>query len=584
MDFDSLKRRRAAIKAKLTAFKNVVEKATQELNEGRLSDGLLAQLQHKLRVSANLIDDYETIQDKIDEIADDLDKQTDDRAAFKGSFFNTISIAKEIIDKTPKVTVAINDEAVAESGIATSSHSHSNRNVTSPSVSEPTALPLPVTTNTVKLPTIQLPNFNGAVEEWLEFRDTFVSLIHKNSAINNIQKFHYLRASVKSEATIILNSLEFTSDNYEIAWSALCERYNTNRLINTHLKALFTLERIEYESSLKLRNLVDSVSKNLRSLEALNLPVSHWDALIIYIVGTKLDHDTAREWEIHKVNKESPTLNDLKAFIRARADVIEQVETNKGEKTQKLKTKHTTTRSFAVSINDNCVVCKVDEHNILSCKEFQKLTFPARWETIRQLKLCSNCLRAGHFAAKCASQHFCKKCRAKHHTLLHDDNFRKAVAVSNNQTNNDAPNQQEQQQTSLFTSLSVDKDAYVLLATTTVKVLGKNGECFNVRALLDGCSQSNFITRECANRLALPTSKISFSISGINNALTNISQRCDVTIQSMHSNFTLELSCLVINKITDSMSRTKLKLNQTKIPNIKLADSKSSGNPAPLIC
>lgn len=44
----------------------------------------------------------------------------------------------------------------------------------------------------IKLPKIQLPKFDGNYECWLEYRDSFESLINQNSGISSIQKFHYL--------------------------------------------------------------------------------------------------------------------------------------------------------------------------------------------------------------------------------------------------------------------------------------------------------------------------------------------------------------------------------------------------------
>ncbi|KAK9703598.1 Protein of unknown function (DUF1759) [Popillia japonica] len=52
----------------------------------------------------------------------------------------------------------------------------------------------------VKLPRIQLPKFSGDYESWIEFKDTFTSIVHENSIISNVQKLHYLNASVQGQA------------------------------------------------------------------------------------------------------------------------------------------------------------------------------------------------------------------------------------------------------------------------------------------------------------------------------------------------------------------------------------------------
>lgn len=68
----------------------------------------------------------------------------------------------------------------------------------------------------VKLPTIALPKFNGEFESWLGFRDTFKSLIHDNRSIGDVQKFHYLKASVVGEAEEVIGSIELSDTNYAI--------------------------------------------------------------------------------------------------------------------------------------------------------------------------------------------------------------------------------------------------------------------------------------------------------------------------------------------------------------------------------
>ena len=47
----------------------------------------------------------------------------------------------------------------------------------------------------IKLPTNALPTFRGDACSWLQYRDIFDALIFKNTALSNVQKFHYHIAS-----------------------------------------------------------------------------------------------------------------------------------------------------------------------------------------------------------------------------------------------------------------------------------------------------------------------------------------------------------------------------------------------------
>lgn len=54
----------------------------------------------------------------------------------------------------------------------------------------------------VKLPDIHLPNFSGNLREWVTFRDTFKSLIHRNSKLTSMDKFTYLQSSLSGPALL----------------------------------------------------------------------------------------------------------------------------------------------------------------------------------------------------------------------------------------------------------------------------------------------------------------------------------------------------------------------------------------------
>lgn len=60
----------------------------------------------------------------------------------------------------------------------------------------------------------------------------------------------------------------------------------------------------------------------------MRLPTQHWDALLIYMISTKLDKITACAWEKEKTDNEIPTIDDLKRFLKNRVDMLETLEIN----------------------------------------------------------------------------------------------------------------------------------------------------------------------------------------------------------------------------------------------------------------
>ncbi|XP_062537793.1 uncharacterized protein LOC134206117 [Armigeres subalbatus] len=98
----------------------------------------------------------------------------------------------------------------------------------------------------VKLPEISLPTFSGKLGDWVMFRDTFRSLIHQNGELNPMDKFTYLRTSLKGDALMEINTIELSAVNYEVAWQVLQERYENKKLIvKAYLDALFRWSRSE---------------------------------------------------------------------------------------------------------------------------------------------------------------------------------------------------------------------------------------------------------------------------------------------------------------------------------------------------
>ena len=58
----------------------------------------------------------------------------------------------------------------------------------------------------LKLPKITLPTFEGDFKSWSSFIDLYNNMIHDKRDISNIEKFHYLLASLKGEPRQLLQN------------------------------------------------------------------------------------------------------------------------------------------------------------------------------------------------------------------------------------------------------------------------------------------------------------------------------------------------------------------------------------------
>ena len=117
---------------------------------------------------------------------------------------------------------------------------------------------------------------------------------------------------------------------------------------------------------------------------------------------------------------------------------------------------------------------------------------------------------------------------------------------------------------------------HILLATATVEVQNKCGQCLPCRALLDSGFQSHFITERCVQRLRLSRTQTHASIQGISNVNTATHHSASIHLISRHTDWHTTLDCAILSSITGTTPASKLDITSWKIPkDIKLADEHS---------
>jgi hypothetical protein len=128
-------------------------------------------------------------------------------------------------------------------------------------------------------------------------------------------------------------------------------------------------------------------------------------------------------------------------------------------------------------------------HGLEDCQGFLLSSVERRSTLAREMQVCFNCLRSGHFAPKCPNRSRCMHCRRMHHSLLH-------LAVSEiadvQATRTDVSRASDVLRAAAWINLHTAEDGYV-----------------EARALLDQGSTLSFIskslcrplrpTRQCAD-------------------------------------------------------------------------------------
>ncbi|KAJ8962528.1 hypothetical protein NQ318_000919 [Aromia moschata] len=387
----SLTAQRGQVKAQITRFTRFLDEFDK--------DNVL-ELELRLEKIDQLWKDFNSIQSKI-ECLDDSQTQRDYREHFENSYFTEVSRARKII----------NENMVSQNHTASSGSKSNNADV--------------------KLPIISIPHFYGDYREWPSFFDTFSALVDNNTNLSSVQKFHYLKNALKDNAKQVIESLEVSHENYKIAIDLLKTRFDNKKLIKkAHIASLFNISTLTKESYTELRKFLDEFNKHLRALKNMGELVDTWDCPLIHLITTKLDSTTKREWEEFSAKLDDPKIEDIKKFLADRCNVLETLEAAniKGiQKTYNKKASEQRTVAYTSNQVPQCPFCK-GSHFIYACKAFLRLPVKSRYIEVRRMKLCTNCLRSGHFKADCKSSS-CKRCQKRHSTFLHFDEENSAASA-----------------------------------------------------------------------------------------------------------------------------------------------------------
>ncbi|XP_011884091.1 PREDICTED: uncharacterized protein LOC105571233 [Vollenhovia emeryi] len=516
-ELKTLNKTRGTLKSRVTVFKRFLENTrSNNPDEAQaLDDDTQEQVRERVSKIKGVLNEFEKVQAAIESLSDDAEANLLERESFETDYYEVTTGANQLLRRGVAQVQGRNQLEVGQKVSGQTDQAGPSPFSTR---TEPILSPLfqSITSNPtgVRLPVIELPKFKGELSEWLKFRDTYKSLIHDNPNITSVQKFHYLQASLEGGAFETINEYEFSENNYEEAWRSLHDRYdNPKLLIQNHIDSIFKIKGLVGESAEQLLELLDSVTKHTRALKKLNEPIEHWDSLLIYIIVSKLDSVSAREWEKKKaLVPEKAKLSDLTKCLRARALLLQTLRAKDDKEANKHKFKRgqqEKTKTFHAG-KVTCALCK-EGHHIQGCESFLKLDTQHRLEKLKALKLCTNCLRPGHFAKTC-NFGSCKLCSAKHNTLLH---FERGKANTDKNAAQEA---------------SIVASTMCSTGFNKPRVLGQLGP--------------------------------------------GVDGQCEVEISSKHSGYRFKVHCLIVAQITeDLMPSSAFSLESMGIPpHLKLAD------------
>lgn len=231
-------------------------------------------------------------------------------------------------------------------------------------------MPIYCQSQNVKLPTIDVPTFDGDLTKWKSFEDAFNALIDQNDAINDVLKLYYLRGASTGEALDMVESLEITAANYKIAYELLKKRFDhRRRAIYAYANQIINLKNLSFKS------VANTLDQYLRSIATFCIDTKHFNTFLIPFFVSKFDSKFIRDWETYVNNKflndQLPECKDLINFLIEKAYTLDSPKTYQNVQTKVNNKMQFKSFSSTAITNNVCSLCNGD-HPLFRCKDFLK--------------------------------------------------------------------------------------------------------------------------------------------------------------------------------------------------------------------
>ncbi|XP_045028012.1 uncharacterized protein LOC116935628 [Daphnia magna] len=331
-----------------------------------------------------------------------------------------------------------------------------------------TAAAPPQSTHSMRLPQRQIKHFKGDILEWTQFWESFNAAIH-SSTLTNVQKFDYLTEYLKGEANLMVNNLELTDANYQVAIDELTRRYGKKQvMIDAHFNKLHTLQPVKDGNDVPaLRSFQLNLQLHISALETLGAPTSSFGGLL------------AKPFS-------PPLATASQLAVGAKSNPALQVKP--------------TLKSKSVKFSPSWIEC---ERPCKFCGQIHWLTrcpkdLAERKSIINNLKKCVNCFGGKHELKDCTSPRNCNKCGGRQYSALCDKGdirvskpSKSASIVASNSIS--------------ATTACASTFGQLMLKTATVIVNGPDGS--ETRAILfaDDGSHRSWVLKSLSSQLKLKT-------------------------------------------------------------------------------
>ena len=443
-----------------------------------------------------------------------------------------------------------------------------------------------------KLPKLTLKKYNGDPLQYQTFWDSFESAVHNNAALDDISKFNYLKGLLEGRASLVVQGLLLTSENYQEAIDLLKKRFGDPQLIITsHMDALLALVPVKENKVSELRQLCDVIEIHTRNLQLFDICAQNYGPVLTSIILSKLPTEFKLEisrqmpdgkWDITKL------MDVMKREVVSRERCVKEDKLGDDNFSDGLQGSAATLFSQSSQSNSQgrgrhgnkrrnylCAFCE-KPHQSKLCRTVSSVE--ERKAVVRRKNKCYICLKSNHVARDCYSKQPCRNCRGKHHEAICSQNDQDGG--DNNPSENTTVNNPANHVVSSNNLINEGTSKCILLQTAQAEVYDVN--CNNkalIRVIFDNCSQRSFLKDSLRRKLKLPTIRLETISVKTFASETERTQNLDVVnfkVRCKDLNSVVIVEAYVVPLICAPVSSQRINMakeNHSMLQGLELADN-----------
>ena len=362
---------------------------------------------------------------------------------------------------------------------------------------------IPISTG-VKLKKLEIPIFNSDHREYFKWKEMFERYTRK---LDELTRYDYLFNHTKGESHGIIRGKQ----NYKEAIDGLDREFGNKtyamKLLIDDIRRLGLVRKGDHKTFEKLSREVNGFKDRLTTMGKANEVENTY---VLQEIEGKLCHEDKQKWlESMGSNIDDRTVGKMCEWLEYQAHLRRLISNQnvKSEQPTEGYRKTYLSNPTKQESSENCLVCG-ESHLIKECPKFIGKSVTERWEFVKRLYLCFNCLSRNHKSFECMST-LCSYCNRPHHELLHNTNLR------NPYNSNPARHKSSE----FVNENKEDNPSRAYLPIFRAKSIS-NEKTVNATVPLDSASELVIMSRKLANSLKLKGTPIVIETIGVGAIVT----------------------------------------------------------------